>query len=156
MTEPTMSAIDCASLFLRTVPSVMRRLGEAVRQQRGTREGYLNMGQVIGRLQIMTSLSSRRSSLRELAATHHVTPSTMSRAVDVLVQRGWVNRVNDTSDRRQIMLELTGEGQAALTAFRELMQKALAGILDEMSGEERGMLCRGLAALAALTSQREE
>ena len=150
MTKPTVSARECASLLLRTIPDVMRRLAGVIRQQRPAREDSLHMGQI----HVMASLSSRPSSLHELAATHHVTPSTMSRAVDVLVQRGWVNRADDPSDRRQIILELTSEGQVACTAFRELAQEAMARILDELSAEERGRLYRGLEVLDALPPQK--
>lgn len=149
MTEPTMSARECASLFLLTIPNVLRRMAEVMRQQRPAREDPLHMGQI----HIMGSLSSRPSSLRELAAASHVTPSTMSRAVDVLVQRGWVNRAEDPSDRRQIILELTGEGQVACNAFRKLAQEAMARILDQLSDEERGRLYRGLEVLSALRPQ---
>ncbi|MDO8691553.1 MAG: MarR family transcriptional regulator [Dehalococcoidia bacterium] len=151
MTEPNVSARECASLLLRTIPNVMRRLAEVMRQQRPAREDSLHMGQV----QVMASLSSQPSSLRELASLHHVTPSTMSRAVEVLVQRGWVNRADDPSDRRQIILELTGEGRVAFTAFRELTQEAMARILDQLSVEKRGRLYRGLEVLAALPPQED-
>jgi len=57
----------------------------------------------------------RQSALAELV---HADPSTVSRHVAALVERGLVQRVADESDGRASRLHVTDAGHAALDAFR--------------------------------------
>jgi len=90
--------------------------------------------------------------LSELAASHHVTPSTMSRTIDVLVRKAWVTRETDLADRRQVILTLTGEGQAALQAMGLHAQDAVTDMLARLDDQERARLYDGLTVLRKLSS----
>jgi DNA-binding MarR family transcriptional regulator len=100
-------ARECARLLLETIPNLMRNLGGAMRQCKSGEEEHLNMGQ----FRMLGMLHAAPRTLSELAASHHVTPSTMSRTIDVLVRKAWVARETDPADRRQVILTLTGEGR---------------------------------------------
>lgn len=67
--------------------------------------------QILGRVGIATQ--------RELAARLNLDESTVSRLVDQLVQRGWVQRAVDDHNRRQSRLALTAEGHGVLDDIRE-------------------------------------
>ena len=52
--------------------------------------------------------------MRELAATCHSTPPYMTAVVDILEERGLVNRHPDPDDRRVTQVRLTAVGLAAV------------------------------------------
>jgi DNA-binding MarR family transcriptional regulator len=93
--------------------------------------------------------------LGELATNHHVTPSTMSRMIDVLVRKAWVARETDPADRRQVILTLTGEGQAALGAMGQHVQDSVTGMLSRLDDQERARLYDGLTVLQKLVTSDE-
>ena len=55
---------------------------------------------------------------RDLATRLNLDESTVSRLVDQLVRRGWVDRATDEHNRRQSRLALTAEGCAVLDDIR--------------------------------------
>src|SRR5262245_45933597 len=91
-------ANESARPLLETMPAVMRGLHTLRREQ------FDEDTASVGQLRMLEMLRARSWSLSELATRHNVTPSTMSRSIDVLVRRDWVTRQSDPSDRRQLIL----------------------------------------------------
>ena len=59
-------------------------------------------------------------SVSELAAAKNISRPAISQAVDTLVHKGWLTRVQSTEDRRYVELALTAAGNALLdTVFKE-------------------------------------
>lgn len=140
------TAASCSRLLLATVPRLMRTLGASARQLRGADEEPISMGQI----RMLDVLDAQSWRLSDLAARHHVTPSTMSRTVDVLVRRGWVARLPDPADRRQVMLSLTDDGRAALAEFKERTQAIVAAMMSRLDGDALARLYDGLDVLQGL------
>ena len=72
----------------------------------------------------------------------------ISRAVDGLVQRGEVTRVEDPRDRRSKLLSITPRGRRT---YERVLATRMAGIrrfVDELDSEEQDALARGLSAVA--------
>lgn len=140
------NAHECARLLLQTIPYLMRGIKEAIRPPKAGDDEALSMGQ----LRMLDMLGHAPCTLGELASRHHVTPSTMSRTVDLLVRRQWVARRNDSRDRRQVILTLTEEGQAARAAMGQHAEQATATIMAQLSDDERARLYDGLSILRRL------
>jgi len=84
----------------------------------------------------------------DLAEQLDRSPSATSRLVSELVERGYVERVEEIADRRQRVLSLTREGQALLSAVdRERADQFLA-VVRPMPMAERALVAMGVAALA--------
>ena len=149
MAEPSVSTRACASLLLATLPNVMRCLASAARQQKLDDDDHPRMGQ----LHILGMLREGPRTLRELAALHHVTPSTMSRLVDGLVQKGWVARTSDPTDRRQVSLGLTDEGRAMLARMARALEDLASEFLTQLDDDQRTHLYDGLRALHAVMTR---
>lgn len=66
--------------------------------------------------------------------------SSASRTVDVLVQRGLLSRRSDAHDRRIILVNVTPLGQAVYAIFDEAFRQHLAGLLAQLTPDERGQL----------------
>ena len=77
------------------------------------------------------------ASVSELAKKRKVSLQAASAQVQGLVERGWVLRIPDSSDRRRSLLEVTPEGFATARAAKDQIANHLAGFLDDLSLEER-------------------
>lgn len=144
-------ARECARLLLDTIPNLMRTLHGTLRQCKSGDEEHLNMGQ----FRMLAMLHESPRSLSELAANHHVTPSTMSRTIDVLVRKSWVARETDPADRRQVILTLTDQGRAALEAMGQYTQDAMTDMLARLDDQDRQRLYDGLIVLHKLSARDE-
>lgn len=78
-----------------------------------------------------------------LVAQTMVTSGTMTNRVDHLQQRGLVERIPDTTDRRSIRVQLTPDG-------RDLVDAALADLLDRERALLRGLSRTDQRTLATL------
>jgi DNA-binding MarR family transcriptional regulator len=89
--------------------------------------------------------------MNELAEFTTVDRTTLTRAVDLLVEQGVARRVDAPEDRRQVRVELTGHGRAlfdhALGALRTHNRGALQGLSEEDLRTLRALLQRILKNL---------
>jgi len=78
--------------------------------------------------------------MSELARHKGVGLPTISKSVDMLVRRGWVERWVDTSDRRQTLVRLTASGKKLLADCRSALEEFIDGRLASLSKTERDTL----------------
>jgi DNA-binding MarR family transcriptional regulator len=69
---------------------------------------------------------------------------TLSRAVDALVQRGYVRRTEDSADRRVKRLSLTAKGRRTIDRLLEIRVAELGAVLETLTDDERERLARAL------------
>lgn len=75
-------------------------------------------------------------SLSELATAKNISRPAMSQAVDVLVKKGLLTRIQSKTDRRFVELALTEDGNALLdTVFKET-RSWMKGRLSKLSADE--------------------
>lgn len=86
--------------------------------------------------------------MSELARYQAVSLPTISKSVDMLVRRGWVERWIDKQDRRQTMTRLTSSGRRMLSHIKERTERKVAHTLAPLTAAERTEL---VAALNVLT-----
>jgi DNA-binding MarR family transcriptional regulator len=75
--------------------------------------------------------------MSELARFKGVGLPTISKSVDMLVRRGWVERWVDKADRRQTLVRLTASGRGVLDDCRRALEKFLDERLAHLSAAER-------------------
>ena len=88
--------------------------------------------------------------LGDLAAAEGIAPSTLTRLVTVLEERGYVERCPVPSDARASTLAITSDGHAVLELIREQSTILLAGRLRTLTDEQRTALAAALPALEQL------
>lgn len=99
---------------------------------------------------------------RELAEAVGISEATISRAVEGLVERGYVTRVEDPSDRRVRRIQITPEGEAAIGRILSARMEGLRQFSAGLSQGERRKLDAALGELlrrdefAALHAQTKE
>jgi DNA-binding MarR family transcriptional regulator len=86
---------------------------------------------------------------------HHLAlgKSTVSRLVDQLAARGWVERTADAGDARRRVVVLTPAGAAAAATMAAARRARIGRLLDRIPAGERPAV---LAALATLTEAARE
>ena len=75
-----------------------------------------------------------------LAERERVRPPSMTRTVGHLVEGGYVTRMSSPEDRRQVVVQATERGRAAVLADRRRREAWLAERLRELSAQEREVL----------------
>jgi DNA-binding MarR family transcriptional regulator len=88
--------------------------------------------------------------LSDLAAAEGIAPSTLTRLVAVLEERGYVRRCAVAGDARASELEVTPSGRDVLENIREQSTSALAGSLALLSGDQLAALAAALPAIEHL------
>lgn len=90
------------------------------------------------------------SNLTDLAEYIGVSLPSMSKLVDTLTYRGYIDRKPDPGDRRRVRLGLTESGQAVLSSAREAVKRAFAQRLAKLAPAELDSVTRGLELLHQL------
>lgn len=73
----------------------------------------------------------------ELARHKGVGLPTMSKSVEMLVRKGWVERWIDKTDRRQTLVRLTASGRRVMADSRARFESILDDKLSAMSASDR-------------------
>lgn len=112
-------------LVMRTVAADMRRSPDSLAPaQMGT----------------LMKVSVGPCTMSALARHLSVSLPTVSKSVDMLVRRGWLERWVDKHDRRQTMVRLTAEGRRVLANIKKRTETHVRHSLAGLTGAERDQL----------------
>jgi DNA-binding MarR family transcriptional regulator len=128
-----------ASRVLDTIPLLMRSIHKDMRRK----DHHFEPNQ----FQILSMLAHHAHSVSALAVRQHVSLPSMSKTINALVERGWVERVPMPGDRRVVQIRLTEPGRESLQDTRRVMIDSVAGILANLTADERDKLSAGLDVL---------
>jgi DNA-binding MarR family transcriptional regulator len=101
----------------------------------------------------------RTSGQRQLDLAHSLglSKSAVSRLVDQLEKRGWLERQADEEDGRAWRLKLSPQGRQAARRLDEASLARFAGILNRIPQEARGQIVSSLALLQeAIPNEMDE
>jgi DNA-binding MarR family transcriptional regulator len=93
-------------------------------------------------------LSAGEVTQQELGAHLNLEKSTVSRLVDAMAAKGWVDRQRDPDNRRYRKVRLTPAGERAAADVSAAIRQRHARILASLTPEERTAVAVGLTALA--------
>lgn len=103
----------------------------------------------LAQLRVLVMVASRTApNLGAVANGLGVHPSNATRAVDRLVSAALLDRSDDPTDRRNLVLTLTAEGQDLVDRVMGLRREAIAVILDRMPPARRRSLVPVMRAFA--------
>ena len=97
--------------------------------------------------QVLRRIRKGSTSVSTLAEASQTSRSAVSKAVDALVHKGLVSRQQDPSDRRNIPLALTGEGQHVMDAIFSEAEVWLSARFARLTAQETESLLKGLESL---------
>ena len=138
---------EATTEVLRTLPRMFKTIKHGLRSGEGEL-AHTDMGEQ--QMWVLYMLNRGPQLTSELARKFNVAMPTMTRTVDSLVHKGYVERQPDAEDRRKIYLRLTEAGaQVAATAhsgFRSGVSRFLAP-LSEQQLDEIMLACRHIGTL---------
>lgn len=73
-----------------------------------------------------------RSTMAEIARYLHLSPASLSTAVNVLVKKGYLEREYSSEDRRVIRIRLTETGEAANRAYLDFVRNMIYEISSDL------------------------
>ncbi|MEI7833941.1 MAG: MarR family transcriptional regulator [bacterium] len=140
---------ECSALVMETIPRLMRTIRWEVKSQRPI---DLSASQ----FRTLRFLKHHPgTSLSQLAENVDVSMPSMSKAVDILVVQGLVNRESAVDDRRRILLTLTIEGEEMLQEMRTAMRACLAERLNSLNVNELTQIIEGMQILRSIVIKEE-
>jgi len=81
--------------------------------------------------------------------------STVSRVVDLLERRGWVERHKDPRDGRAVALRLTDAGRQAARNLADARKRKFSGMLERIPLDERPHVLQALKTLVEVLHEHE-
>jgi DNA-binding MarR family transcriptional regulator len=73
----------------------------------------------------------------ELAKVLFINPSTVSRMVYALEQRGWVESTRDKADRRKVIVTLSAVGKRKMRAMKDKQAEVVARQVSHLGGDDK-------------------
>ena len=130
--------------FYESLSAVMRRIRSVAAQ------AYANFEVGSAQAKFLRHIGQHsRISQADLARATETAPTLTGRALETLVERGWVRRKRSEEDRRQYILELTAAGQRArerVNEARDGIIRRMAAALDERDVEDFDRIARKILA----------
>ncbi len=145
--QPTTECLDGDAARLRLA------VGRLSRRLRRPGLGELTQSQLSALATISVCMPVR---LGDLAAREGVSPSTLSRVVDQLVERGMVTRTRDSRDARSSQLSTTRDGAHLLEDLRRNGTTLILGALETLDAGERDAVSAAIPALEKLADVAEQ
>ncbi|MFH1018103.1 MAG: MarR family transcriptional regulator [Pseudomonadota bacterium] len=134
---------DLAKRILDTLPSCMHKIVVRIRTSQ-------KRGMTFPQFRILGGIAHGLKHVMEMATLHGVSQPAMSKMVNGLVKRGFVERLPRGGDRRKIELALTRKGRRAFLGTRKGVEMQLEHRISNLTPGEKSDLARGLAQLRNL------
>lgn len=107
------------------------------------------------RVLVVLSTASEPVRNRDLAEALGVHPSTFTRNADRLVAGGWVRRVQNPDNRREILVSLTPAGRRVVDRVTARRRDEIREILGRLAESERQLVLEALSAFARAAGEPE-
>ena len=142
MTLPESLQEQAIDRFWETVPPVWNFVRSHIR---ATAIGNFDI--TVEQFHILRYVRRGTGSMSELAAAKNISRPAMSQAVDVLVKKKLLTRIQSTTDRRYVDLALTEEGNSLLdTVFKET-RGWMKERMSKLSADELETIAKAMVAL---------
>jgi DNA-binding MarR family transcriptional regulator len=102
---------------------------------------------------VLAQLNESPRTPRELADHEKVSPPSMTRTVHGLVARGLVERTDDPTDGRQVIVSLTPEGRRLLKEIRRRRDAWMSVRVSRLSREEQDVLREAAEILSRVAAE---
>lgn len=100
-----------------------------------------------GQCFVLQALLQDPSDNSSLARQARLSDSAMTRLVDGLARRGYIERQRDKGDRRRVLIALTEEGRIEAERLHELTKCSIGAVLDAVPAAKRGQVIESLGLL---------
>jgi len=105
---------------------------------------------------LLVKMTEGPCSMSDLARHNAVSLPTISKSVDMLVRRGWVERSPSPSDRRQTFVSLTASGRRVMARVAQQAEEHVGELLSRLTATERADVTRALTTLSCLLATPDD
>ena len=131
-----------------TLRQTMLRLARRVRAERA------DSAMSDGKLSVLFVLMNEGAqTLGSLAESERVTPPSMNRTINALVEQGFVTRESDATDGRKVVIDISDAGRRLVKETRRRRDAWFSSRLAALSPEERDLLEAAAPVLRRLADQ---
>lgn len=102
---------------------------------------------------VLVRLEEAPRTPKELACIEKVSAPSMTRTTTGLVDAGLVDRADDPTDGRQVILSLTPLGRRTIRDIRRRRDQWFAARLERLTDDERAVLARATALLERVAAE---
>lgn len=142
MTSSDLLRDQAIDRFWETVPPLWNLVRSHIR---ATATGNFDI--TVEQFHVLRYVRRGSGSMSELATAKNISRPAISQAVDVLVKKGLLTRIQSTQDRRYVDLALTDEGNALLdTVFKE-NREWMKTRMSSMSADELETIAKAMAVM---------
>ena len=125
---PAVTRQQVSQAIAQLMPSILRGVQLDFFVKRGVTQTQL--------LVLMAIHADGRCTMSALARNLHVTMPTMSGVIGRLVRAGYVRRVSDLKDRRQVAVELTAKSRQFIADFQHVIRQRWEDVLRALQPKE--------------------
>lgn len=142
MTSSDLLRDQAIDRFWETVPPLWNLVRSHIR---ATATGNFDI--TVEQFHVLRYVRRGSGSMSELATAKNISRPAISQAVDVLVKKGLLTRIQSTQDRRYVDLALTDEGNALLdTVFKE-NREWMKTRMNSMSADELETIAKAMVVM---------
>lgn len=142
MTSSDLLRDQAIDRFWETVPPLWNLVRSHIR---ATATGNFDI--TVEQFHVLRYVRRGSGSMSELATAKNISRPAISQAVDVLVKKGLLTRIQSTQDRRYVDLALTDEGDALLdTVFKE-NREWMKTRMSSMSADELETIAKAMVVM---------
>jgi DNA-binding MarR family transcriptional regulator len=138
---------NLANKLLEVVPTLMHQL-------RGEVRAVYRDSLTIPQFRVLTNIRRGIQHVSQIAEDHGVSQPAMSKMVEALVKRGLVKRLQQSTDRRQIKLQLTAKGVALMRGVRKASAEHLSRRFKNLNADRLRRLTEALEDIETLLLNR--
>ena len=142
------TSLTTAEQILAVLPLVSRIMAVELRQETGD-------DTTMPQFRVLSYLAEEPLTMSAIARLRHVSFQSAGELVQALVEKGWVVRMPDPSDRRQSLLHLTDVGLAQYQRAQNHMLERLASFMDQLDEDEKTTIQQALQSLHRVLVQEE-
>lgn len=114
------------------------------------------LGASVSEIMTLTRLSESPANQQTLVGFLGLEKSTVSRLVDAMIGKGWVEKERDASNRRYQLVRLTAAGRRAARETGKAMHRRHLSMARSLSEQERAVMIEGVRILVAALERSAE
>ena len=100
----------------------------------------------LSQLSILAVNSEKGIKVSDLSNHMQITPAAATHIIDILVEKGFVERKSDLNDRRIVLISLTDSGQETLKNMDNKIMKKFGGLVEYLGENDSRELIRLLSS----------
>lgn len=133
------SAIETAELVIAITPRMIQTLASVMRENE---DPFPTV-----QYRVLRLLINNPTGLSSLAKQLDISKASLSETIKLMVERGWIEKINEISDRRRSLLTVTANGQNQIDHFENRIRDHITNHLKKIAPDDVDIIKSGMLIL---------